>query len=105
MKVKSSASRLGYNEPTDWLMPERERLGALLNKCGRFADAERVFRADLQKNVGNPRALYGLYRSLVRQKKYAAEETKTAFDKAWASAAAILPARTRWHPIYLTGMS
>jgi len=82
----AAEDHLGYNEPPDWLMPERERLGALLNKAGKFAEAETVFRADLQKNVGNPRALYGLYRSLVRQKKYAAEETKAAFDKAWASA-------------------
>ena len=82
----AAEDHLGYNEPPDWLMPERERLGALLNKSGRFADAETVFRADLRKNVGNPRALYGLYRSLVRQKKYAAEETKAAFDKAWTSA-------------------
>ena len=82
----AAEDHLGYNEPPDWLIPERERLGALLNKSGRFADAETVFRADLRKNVGNPRALYGLYRSLVRQKKYAAEETKAAFDKAWASA-------------------
>ena len=82
----AAEDHLGYNEPPDWLMPERERLGALLNKAGRFAEAETVFRADLRKNVGNPRALYGLYRSLVRQKKYAAEETKAAFDKAWASA-------------------
>jgi tetratricopeptide (TPR) repeat protein len=78
--------RLGYNEPPDWLIPERERLGALLNKAGRFAEAEQVFRADLVKNVGNPRSLYGLYRSLEGQKKSAAQETRTAFDKAWAAA-------------------
>ena len=55
---------LGYNEPPDWLNPERERLGAVLLKAGRFADAERVFRADLAKHTGNPRSLYGLYRAL-----------------------------------------
>ena len=33
--------RLGYNEPPDWLNPERERLGAVLLKAGRFADAEK----------------------------------------------------------------
>ena len=82
----AAEDHLGYNEPPDWLIPERERLGALLNKSGRFADAETVFRADLRKNVGNPRALYGLYRSLARQKKAAAEEVRAAFDKAWASA-------------------
>ncbi len=82
----AAEDHLGYNEPPDWLIPERERLGALLNKAGRFAEAETVFRADLVKNVGNPRALYGLYRSLARQKKPAATETKASFDKAWAGA-------------------
>jgi len=78
--------KLGYNEPPDWLNPERERLGAVLLKAGRYAEAEKLFRADLAKNTGNPRSLYGLYRALEGQKKYAATETKASFDKAWASA-------------------
>jgi Flp pilus assembly protein TadD len=78
--------RLGYNEPPDWLNPERERLGAALLKAGRFADAERVFRGDLAKNTSNPRSLYGLYRALEGQKKSAATETKGSFEKAWAGA-------------------
>ena len=82
----AAEDHLGYNEPPDWLLPERERLGAVLLQAGRFADAERVFRADLAKNTGNPRALYGLYRALNGQKKDAATETKTSFDKAWAAA-------------------
>jgi hypothetical protein len=82
----AAEDHLGYNEPPDWLVPERERLGALFIKLGKFADAEAVFRADLAKNVGNPRSLYGLYRSLEGQRKYAAQETKTAFTKAWAGA-------------------
>ena len=82
----AAEDKLGYNEPPDWLNPERERLGAVLLKAGRYADAEKVFRADLAKYAGNPRSLYGLYRALEGQKKYAATETKAAFDKAWASA-------------------
>lgn len=77
---------LGYNEPPDWLLPERERLGAVLLKASKHADAEKVFRADLAKYPGNPRSLYGLYRALEGQKKYAASETKTQFEKAWAGA-------------------
>ena len=77
---------LGYNEPPDWLTPERERLGAVLLKARRFADAERVFRADLAKNIANPRSLYGLYRALEGQKKYAATETMRSFEKAWSGA-------------------
>jgi len=86
----AAEDELGYNEPPDWLIPERERLGALLLKAGRYADAEKVFRADLEKNVRNPRSLYGLYRSLEGQKKYAAAETKGMFDKAWAGADVVL---------------
>ena len=77
--------QLGYNEPPDWLNPERERLGAVLLRAGRYAEAEKVFRADLAKNTGNPRSLYGLYRALEGQKK-AAAEAKASFDKAWAGA-------------------
>jgi hypothetical protein len=82
----SAEDKLGYNEPPDWLNPERERLGALLLQAGRYAEAEKVFRADLVKNTGNPRSLYGLYRSLEGQKKQAAMETKEQFAKAWATA-------------------
>jgi hypothetical protein len=82
----AAEDKLGYNEPPDWLNPERERLGAVLLKARRYADAEQVFRADLAKYADNPRSLYGLYRALEGQKKYAATETKAAFDKAWASA-------------------
>jgi len=82
----AAEDKLGYNEPPDWLNPERERLGAVLLKAGKHAEAEKVFRADLAKNIGNPRSLYGLYRALEGQKKYAATETKASFDKAWAAA-------------------
>jgi len=78
--------KLGYNEPPDWLNPERERLGAVLLKAGRHAEAERVFRDDLAQHPANPRSLYGLYRALQGQRKDAATETKSAFDKAWAGA-------------------
>ncbi|MFM8533743.1 MAG: hypothetical protein ACKOEC_09195 [Acidimicrobiia bacterium] len=81
----AAEDKLGYNEPPDWLNPERERLGAVLLRAGRFADAERVFRADLAKNAGNPRSLYGLFRAIDRQKK-ASAEAKASFDKAWSGA-------------------
>jgi hypothetical protein len=58
----------------------------VLIKGGRHADAEKVFRADLAKNPGNPRSLYGLYRALDGQRKYAATETRAQFEKAWAGA-------------------
>ncbi len=81
----AAEDKLGYNEPPDWLNPERERLGAVLLKAGRFADAERVFRADLTKNTGNPRSLYGLFRAIDGQKK-ASAAAKASFDTAWSGA-------------------
>ena len=72
------------------MIPERERLGALLLKARRYAEAEKVFRADLVKNVANPRSFYGLYRSLEGQKKAGAAEAKAAFDNAWTGADVVL---------------
>lgn len=82
----AAEDRLGYNEPPDWLNPERERLGAVLLEARRFAEAERVFRDDLARNTGNPRSLFGLYRALEGQNKPAAAEARGVFEKAWAGA-------------------
>ena len=86
----AAEDRLGYNEPPDWLLPERERLGVALLAAGRPADAERVFRADLVKVVGSPRSLYGLWKSLEAQKSTGAAKVKQQFDAAWAGADGIL---------------
>ena len=78
---------LSYNEPPDWLLPVRERLGVALLTGSRARDAERVFREDLRHNVGNPRALLGLARSLEAQKKTAAAaEARKQFEEAWRGA-------------------
>ena len=53
---------LGYGEPPQWLQPVRHTLGAVYLKDGRYADAERVYRADLAKWRGNGWSLYGLSR-------------------------------------------
>ena len=53
----TAEDRLGYNEPPDWLLPERERQGAYLLRAGKAREAEAVFSADLVRNPGNPRSL------------------------------------------------
>ena len=86
----TAEDRLGYNEPPDWLLPEREMLGRTLLRAGQFARAERVFRTDLARNVGNPRSLFGVWQSLGRQRKPAAK-ARAAFEQAWRGADIGLP--------------
>lgn len=76
---------LGYNEPPDWLLPEREMLGRVLLRGGDPVRAEAAFRADLVRNIGNPRSLYGVWRSVEAQKKPASAH-KLRFEKAWSDA-------------------
>ena len=52
-----------------WQIPMREALGAALLAAGQPAEAEKVFRADLERNPRNPRSLFGLAESLKAQGK------------------------------------
>jgi tetratricopeptide (TPR) repeat protein len=85
-RAVAAEDKLGYNEPPDWLLPERERLGVELLAAGRGDQAEKVFGADLERNVGNPRSLYGIWRSLEAQKKGDVAGARKAFEAAWAGA-------------------
>ena len=60
---------LPYTEPPPWYQPVRHRLGAVLLKRGRAADAGAVYREDLRRNPDNGWALAGLCEALRRQGK------------------------------------
>lgn len=76
--------KLNYNEPPDWFFSVRHTLGYVLNKAGRFAEAEKAYRRDLFIYPENGWSLIGLYNSLIGQNKTAeADEVKKRFDKAW----------------------
>ena len=78
---------LPYNEPPDWYYPVRESLGGELARAGQSAEAEEVFRADLQRNPGNPRSLFGLFQALTAQNKAAASRSvRQRFEDAWKHA-------------------
>src|SRR6185503_14287847 len=51
---------LNYSEPPSWFPPVRPILGRLLLEEGRPADAEKIFRAALEKSPRYFRALTGL---------------------------------------------
>jgi tetratricopeptide (TPR) repeat protein len=79
---------LKYDEPQDWFYPVRESLGAVLLKIGDYAGAEEVFRADLERNLRNPRSLFGLEQALRAQDRtYDASFVRKQFDANWKGAA------------------
>ncbi len=43
-----------YHEPPDWYYPMRESLGATFLRAGQAAEAEKVFREDLNQNPAKP---------------------------------------------------
>jgi tetratricopeptide (TPR) repeat protein len=75
---------LKYGEPPDWFFPVRESLGAALLMSGDAAGAEKVFRDDLERNLRNPRSLWGLHQSLIKQKRdYDAGFIQKEFEASW----------------------
>jgi len=79
--------KLRYDEPPDWIQPVRHPLGAALLQAGRFADAEAVFREDLEKLPDNGWGLYGLSRALQMQKKRSeAAAVLKRFERIWIRA-------------------
>ena len=75
---------LKYGEPPDWFYPVRESLGGILLMNGDAAGAERVFRDDLDRNLRNPRSLWGLHQALMEQKRgYDAGFIQKQFDSSW----------------------
>ncbi|HEY0867572.1 MAG TPA: tetratricopeptide repeat protein [Fimbriimonas sp.] len=79
--------RLRYDEPPDWILPVRHALGVVLLDAGRPEEAEKVYRADLEKLPNNGWALNGLAESLRRQGKTSdAERMQGRFAAVWKDA-------------------
>ena len=76
---------LTYDEPPQWFHPVRESLGGFLLRSGNYAEAERVFRADLERNRNSGRSLFGLIESLKAQKK-SVDALQREFQNAWKNA-------------------
>jgi tetratricopeptide (TPR) repeat protein len=76
-----------YTEPAYWNRPIRLDLGAALMAAGRNAEAEAVYRANLDRFPANGWALKGLAASLEAQGKAAeAGEVRSALAEAWSEA-------------------
>lgn len=75
---------LNYMEPPEWHYPVREALGGALLRRGKAAEAEMVFRKDLELNPRNGRSLFGLLQALKAQRKpVSVDWVKKEFSEAW----------------------
>jgi tetratricopeptide (TPR) repeat protein len=75
---------LSYSEPPAWYPPLRPMLGRVLLANKQPADAEKVFRADLDRNPRDARALAGLRDALQAQHRpYEADQIDRQFRAAW----------------------
>ena len=68
-KAVAAEDKLPYSEPPLSVWPVRESLGGQLLLDGQFAEAETVFREDLQHNKGSGRAYFGWMKALEGQQK------------------------------------
>jgi tetratricopeptide (TPR) repeat protein len=78
---------LKYDEPPGWMQPVRHALGALMLGVGRAAEAEQVYRDDLEIYAANGWSLLGLQRALEAQSKDAeAAALEPQLKAAWKRA-------------------
>ena len=89
-RAVAAEDALNYSEPPACYPPARPLLGRELMAGQQFAEAEKVFRADLEKNPRDGRALAGLRDSLTAQNRtYEAQQIDEQYKTAWKTPAAI----------------
>lgn len=84
------------DEPHLWLAPTRHALGAALLEAGQAAEAERVYREDLQHYPDNGWSLNGLALALAQQGQAAASDQAAAQARSAFGQAARRPAGSRF---------
>jgi tetratricopeptide (TPR) repeat protein len=76
-----------YDEPPPWFYPVRQSLAAALLRNGQAKEAEDVFREAIAKQPRDGRLLFGLWQSLVAQKRDGeAAMVQERFESAWKDA-------------------
>ena len=87
----SVQDRMQYDEPPPWYYPVREKLGVVLLRAGRMAEAEAMLREALQRTPNNPRVMFALAEALAAQGKTTeAAAQREAFAKTWSAAGGTL---------------
>lgn len=96
-RAVAAEDALRADQPPDWFFPVRDLLGAELLLAGRAADAERVYREDLERHPASGWALNGLAIALREQgRRRAAAAAERAFAAAWQQADVRLLSSAFW---------
>lgn len=82
-RAVSLEDELMYDEPEPLPFAARHWLGAALLEARRYAEAEGVYRADLEDHPHNGWSLFGLQRALAAQGR-ASEDIERALADSWA---------------------
>ena len=91
-KAADLQDHLVYIEPPEWYYPVRESLGAAHLAAGHVAEAETVYRQELEHSPRNARALVGLAEALRRQRKMEdAAFVQRQAEEAWRHADSPMP--------------
>ena len=78
---------LVYGEPPEWTVQVRQEFGRVLLEAGSAAEAEQVFREDLEQFPENGWSLHGLAQALRAQNRAAeADLVEQRFRTVWATA-------------------
>lgn len=86
-KAVALQDTLPYTEPPFWYYPTRQSLGEALMEAGRYAEAEAVYRRDLDDHPHNGWSMAGLIGALEAQGKAdEAGHLSHHFNEAWAKA-------------------
>jgi tetratricopeptide (TPR) repeat protein len=80
-------SKIQYDEPPAWFYPVRQSLAAALLRNGRAKEAEGIFRQAIEKHPRDGRLLFGVWQSLIAQKRgNEAALVEQQFNSAWKDA-------------------
>lgn len=83
----TAEAALQYDEPPAWFYTVRQSLAAELLRAGQAAEAEKVFREALTRNPREGRLLFGLWQTLLAQKRTSeARLVENQFKVAWSDA-------------------
>jgi tetratricopeptide (TPR) repeat protein len=80
-------SKIHYDEPPAWFYPVQQSLAAALLRTGNAKGAEVVFRAAISRSPRDGRLLFGLWQTLLAQKRDSeAALVEQQFNTAWKDA-------------------